>query len=250
MKIVRTLDNKLDKKTWGEVSGSMSNVKVVNNVGISVRMPRGGWGASNGVNLKCKLDELPASDIELKYSVYVPDSFDFVKGGKLPGFALGTRGTGGRAWETDQGSVRLMFRPGGVVTGYLYLFEDVGKYDGKDSPLMKKQGAGFDEIVHHSNGAGLYIWRNEKDPLRLERGWNKITLRVRINSAGKADGLLSIKVNKTKKSFSKIMYTANPRQHKIGQFQFSSWMGGGDKSYAPTKDQSLIFKDFKLIKRS
>lgn len=246
-KIVRKLDNTLDKSTW-KFDGSTANVKT-SRAGIHVTFPRWGWGGANGVNLKCKLDELPASDVELKYRVYVPDSFDFVKGGKLPGFTLGTKGTGGRNWKTDQGSVRLMFRPGGVVTGYLYLLEDVGEYDGAGSPLMRKQGDGFEEIVHHSNGAGLYIWRHEKNPLRLVRGWNTIRLRIRLNSPGKANGKLLIKVNKTKKSFSKIMFTANPRRRKIGQFQFSSWMGGGDKSYAPKKDQTLTFKDFKLTKR-
>ena len=137
-----------------------------------------------------------------------------------------------------------------MVTGYLYLMEDVGEYKGAGSPLMKKQGKGFDKIVHHSNGAGLYIWRWEKDPIRLVRGWNTVTVRVRMNTRGKADGKFLIKVNKTKKKFDGIMWTANPETNRIGQFQFSSWMGGGDASYAPKKDQSLTFKDFKLVKRS
>ena len=247
------LDNNMDKKTWKH-EGSLRNVKVIEKSvfreGINVTFPAGGWGGSNGVNLKCPLDGLPASDITLSYRVYVPDDFDYVKGGKLPGFALGSRGTGGRAWEKDQGSARLMFRPGGIVTGYLYLMEDVGEYKGEGSPLMKKQGAGFEDIVHHSNGAGLYIWRNDKDPLRLQRGWNKITVRIKMNSAGKADGRFEITVNKMKKAFNKMMWTANPRQNRIGQFQFAAWMGGGDKSYAPKKDQTLTFKDFKLVKRA
>jgi len=246
-KQVLKLPNSMDKKVW-KYNGSLENVKV-GKEGITVTFPKGGYAARGGINLKCDLDMFPASDVTVKYQVYVPESFDFVKGGKLPGFALGTSGTGGRAWEKDQGSARLMFRPGGVVTGYLYLFEDVGEYKGAGSPLMKKQGKGFEEIVHHSNGAGLYIWRNEKDPLRLERGWNKVTVRVRMNTRGKADGKLLIKVNKTKKSFDQIMWTANPDKNKIGQFQFSSWMGGGDSTYAPKKDQTLTFKDFKLVKK-
>jgi hypothetical protein len=237
----------MDKKIW-KYEGGLQNVKIEPS-GIVVKFPKGGYAAANGVNLKCHLETIfPASDVTLKYQVYVPDSFDFVKGGKLPGFALGSKGTGGRAWEKDQGSARLMFRPDGVVTGYLYLIEDVGEYHGENSPLMKKQGAGFDEIVHHSNGAGLYIWRNEEEPLRLEHGWNKVKVQVKLNSRGKADGKLLIKVNKVTKSFNRIMWTANPEQNKIGQFQFSSWMGGGDSSYAPKKDQTLTFKDFELIR--
>jgi hypothetical protein len=242
------LPNSLRKKDWA-YNGSLQNVDITSS-GIKVTFPKGGWGASNGVNLKCYLDELPASDLTVKYRVYVPDDFDYVKGGKLPGFALGTDGTGGRNWKSDQGSARLMFRPGGVVTGYLYLMEDVGRYDGEGSPLMRKQGDGFEDIVHHSNGAGLYIWRHDKDPLKLKRGWNYVRVRVRMNSRGKADGRFVVKVNDKKKSFNKIMWTARPDKNKIGAFQLASWMGGGSSSYAPKRDQSLTFKDVELVKRS
>jgi hypothetical protein len=249
-KHVISLPESLDTKAWGRDSGGLHNVEVADK-GIEVTFPKGQWAARAGVNVKCQpRDVFPANDIKAKYRVYVPDEFDYVRGGKLPGFALGTRGTGGRAWRKDQGSVRLMFRPGGVVTGYLYLFEDVGKYAGKGSPLMKKQGDGFEDICHHSNGAGIYVWRHEKNPLRLKRGWNTISLRVAMNDEHKANGRLVLKVNGQKKQFSKIMWTANPQKNKVGMFQLSAWMGGGDKKYAPNHDQTLIFKDIQLVKRS
>jgi hypothetical protein len=248
-KEIVVLPDTLDRQSW-QYEGEVRNV-IETPRGIMVTFPKGGYSARAGINLKCTpFDMFPGKDITVTYQVFVPESFDFVKGGKLPGVALGTRGTGGRNWKKDQGSVRLMFRPDGIVTGYLYICEDVGEYGGPGSPLMKAQGPGFEDIVHHSNGAGLYIWRHEDTPMQLRRGWNNIRLRVKLNSPGERDGRLVIKVNKVKKSYDQIQWTRRPGKNQIGKFQFSAWMGGGSKKYAPKQDQFLVFRDVTIVKRA
>jgi hypothetical protein len=248
-KEIVVLPDTLEYQSW-QYEGDVRNV-IETPRGIMVTFPKGGYSARAGINLKCTpFDLFPARDITVKYQVFVPKSFDFVKGGKLPGVTLGSKGTGGRNWKKNQGSVRLMFRPEGVVTGYLYICEDVGRYDGPKSPLMKAQGDGLEDIVHHSNGAGLYIWRHEETPMQLRRGWNNIRIRVKLNSPGKKDGRLVVKVNNVKKSFDEFQGTKRPDRNQIGKFQFSAWMGGGSKTYAPDHDQFLVFRDVTIVKRA
>jgi len=248
-KQVTNLPEDLRDDAWGFKGGDHGRVSRVRD-GIKITFPEGGYASRNGVNLKGYASPpFPSKDITLEYRVYVPDDFDFVKGGKLPG-VIWADGAGGRSWGKG-GSARLMWRRGGMIVGYLYLSTTVGKYDGTpNNPMMKAQGKGFDSIAHHTNGAGLDIWRHEKDPLSLRRGeWNNIKIRVKLNSKNKNDGVLSIRVNDKKKRFEGIAYVKDPDEIPLSGVQMASWFGGGSSSYAPKRDQHLIFKKFKLISR-
>lgn len=243
-----TLPDNVRDDAWGFSGGNFHNVSRVRD-GIQVTYPAGGYASANGVNLKGTPSVFPTKDVTITYQLYVPEDFDFVKGGKLPGVIWGG-GAGGRSWGKG-GSARIMWRRGGLVVGYLYLSTTVGSYNGTEhNPMMKAQGKGFDKIVHHTNGAGLDIWRNETSPLTLERGaWNTIKMRVKLNAKDKANGVLSIRVNKQKKRFKGIMFVRDPDDLPMSGIQFASWFGGGSKDYAPKKDMRLVFKKFQLVSR-
>jgi hypothetical protein len=243
------LPDDVSGKVW-KAQGSMSNVKSTNK-GIEVTFPQGGYKARDGANLKCALDDVfPSKDITLLYRVYVPHDFDFALAGKLPGLTI-NEGTGGRAWQKDAASVRGMWRRGGQVVGYLYLCTDVGHYNGTENcALMREQSKAFARNAHHTNGAGIDMFRFGKTPLTLKRGeWNRIKIRCKLNDPGKANGKLSIRVNKNKKVVKGMMYTADPEKNQFEQMQLSTWFGGGSKKYASPKTQSLTFKKFKLVSR-
>lgn len=246
---VVTLPDNLKDDAWGMQGGDFSRVSRVRD-GLKVVFPEGGYASRNGVNLKgTPSPPFPSKDITIKYNVFVPEDFDFVKGGKLPG-VIWHGGAGGRSWKKG-GSARIMWRRGGMVVGYLYLSTTVGKYDGTPkNEMMDKQSQSFRDAVHHTNGAGLDVWRHDSNPLTLTRGdWNKIKMRVRLNSKGKSDGILSIRVNGTKKRITGIQYVDDPDALPLDGIQMSSWFGGGSKDYAPKKDESLVFRKFKLISR-
>jgi hypothetical protein len=230
--------------------GDTSNVSNTSR-GIEVTFPTGGYKARDGVNLKCPIEEaFPSKDITLYYHVYVPRDFDFTLGGKLPGLTI-NEGTGGRSWKRDAASVRGMWRRGGIVVAYLYLCTDQGSYNGSaNNPLMRGQSRAFHNASHHTNGAGIDMFRFGKNPLRLKRGeWNKIKIRCKLNDPGRANGKLSIRVNKNKKVVKGMTYTADPEKNQFEQLQLSAWFGGGSKKYASPKDQTMTFKKFKLISR-
>ena len=243
------LPDTLKDTAWGFKGGDLGRVSRVRD-GIQVTFPRGGYASKNGVNLKgFPSPPFPSKDITLKYRVYVPDDFDFVKGGKLPG-VIWADGAGGRDWGKG-GSARLMWRRGGVVVGYLYLSTTVGSYNGTpNNPMMKAQSNEFQDVVHHTNGAGLDVWRHGKDPMVLKRGeWNSIKIRVKLNSKNKSDGVLSIRVNNKKKRIKGVMYVRDPDEIPLSGVQFATWYGGGSSTYAPKKDEHLVVKAFSLISR-
>jgi hypothetical protein len=248
-KVKVSLPNDVSAGVW-KAQGDTSNIKSTSE-GLKVTFPKGGYKAREGVNLKCPVDNVfPSKDITLTYHVYVPRDFDFNLGGKLPGVTI-NEGTGGRAWKKNAASIRGMWRSGGQIVGYLYLCTDGGSYNGNENdPLMREQSKAFRDVAHHTNGAGIDMWRFGKDPLRLKRGeWNKIKIRCQLNDMGKANGKLSIRVNKTKKVVKGVMYTANPDRNQFEQVQVASWFGGGSKKYASPKTQSLTFKKFEIISR-
>lgn len=244
-----TLPDNVKDKAWGFDGGDFDRVSRTRD-GIQVTFPKGGWAAKNGVNLKgSPSPPFPSKDVTIRYRVYVPNDFDFVKGGKLPG-VIWAGGAGGRDWKRG-GSARVMWRRGGLVVGYLYLSTTVGKYDGTPkNEMMSKQSKSFRDVIHHTNGAGLDVWRHDSKPLALKRGeWNTIKMRVRLNTKGKNDGVLSIRVNGHKKRVKGIMFVDDPDRLPLDGIQLSSWYGGGSSSYAPKKDERLTFSKFTLVSR-
>lgn len=246
--IVKLPDN-LKDSAWGIKDGDFDRVARTRD-GIQIKFPEGGYASRHGVNLKgSPKPPFPTQDVTIKYNVYVPDDFDFVKGGKLPG-VIWAGGAGGRDWKRG-GSARVMWRRGGLVVGYLYLSTTVGSYNGTpNNPMMRAQSSEFQKAVHHTNGAGLDVWRHDKNPLQLKRGqWNKIKMRVRLNQKDRHDGILSIRVNGNKKRVKGIKFVDDPKTLPLDGIQMSSWYGGGSSTYAPKKDEKLTFSKFTLISR-
>lgn len=248
-KLKVTLPDNPKDEAWGLHGGDFSRLRRTRD-GITITFPSGGYASGNGVNLKgSPTPAFPSKDMTLTYKVFVPDDFDYVKGGKMPGI-IWAGGAGGRSWKRG-GSARVMWRRGGTVVGYLYLSTTVGSYDGTPhNPMMRAQDPRFNDIVHHTNGAGLDVWRHEDKPLRLVRGqWNTIKMRVKLNTKGRADGVLSLRVNKDKKRFKGIQFVRDPDELPLDGLQLSSWYGGGSKDYAPRTEQQLVFKKFTLVSR-
>ncbi|MFP4556317.1 MAG: polysaccharide lyase [Bacteroidales bacterium] len=158
----------------------------------------------------------------LKFMVFVPSNFDFVKGGKLPGLAGGTGNSGGKIPTGYDGwSVRFMFKEHGNLCTYLYY------------PDMKER---FGE---------KRFLESDGDLLRLKRGaWNEIHLKVEMNSLGRNDGRVNCALNGAVGLELNTLEFRKDKHLMIDHFLFSCFMGGGDSSYAPNGDQYLLFKDF------
>ena len=227
---------------WGASASAIKNAKRLKpGEGVlTLTLPSGGHGSAGGVNLKCVPKDFPCSSAELKYSVYIPKDWDCVKGGKLPGFFIGKNGTGGKSYDKDNGSARLMWRQGNQLVSYLYLCTDQGD--------ITKQGPEFLRACNNKfPDAGIDMWRETKEKLVLKEGtWNTIVYGLSLNEKGKRNGRLWLELNGKRVSVNDACFTSNPDKVMIGGFQFSCWYGGSNATWAPSRPQQLKFKDLQL----
>lgn len=204
---------------------------------IVVTYPAGGHGSRAGVNFKTQPKGFPCSQVELAYDVFVPKGWDCVKGGKLPGIFIGKNGTGGKKYEKNDGSCRLMWRKNNQLVPYLYLCTNQGD--------ITKQGPNFLKACSNKfPPAGIDLWRHtKKDKVFLKEGtWNSIKYGIEMNDSDKKNGRLWLELNGTRLEVDDVCFSADEKV-KIGGFQFSTWYGGGSASWAPEKKQQLKFRN-------
>lgn len=157
----------------------------------------------------------PADVMTVSYSVRFPVGFRFAKGGKLPGLFGGDAGSGGHH-QTAGFSTRFMWRAGGAGEVYAYLPNDKG------------YGA--------SLGRGRWTF--------VPGRWTKLTQRVALNAPGRSDGTVTVWAN-GRQVFSRggLVLRNSAAVHVDGLF-FSTFFGGGDKSWVSPTDQHVDFAGF------
>ena len=154
----------------------------------------------------------------LRYQVYFPADFDFVKGGKLPGLYGGDAPSGCKDEADLKGfSVRYMWRKKGAGTVYLY---------------APGKGERCGELV------GLGRWHF------FPGGWHTLEQEVILNAPGKADGVLRMWLNGWPVLDRREVTYRTADDIFIDGIMFSTFFGGDDASWASTKHQSLFFADF------
>ena len=180
---------------------------------VGIVGPRGG-GAEFRVRLPGGSD-----DLHCAYWVRFGEGFDFVRGGKLPGLAGGAAPTGGaRATGINGFSARLMWRAGGAVVQYLYHPEQAGVW-GDDLPY-----------------AGQCHFRAGR--------WHYVEHRVRLNAPGQRDGLVQGWFDGELALDRRELRFRDAATFTIDQLFFSTFFGGNEASWAPTKDEHVDFDGF------
>lgn len=213
---------------------------------LKVTYPAGGYGSEHGIGIRAEpFKKLPADQAVFSVQVYVPPDFQFggkVHGGKFPvGFCIGKKSgdcASGGSYEKDSGSVRFMWRENGQMVAYVY------PPASSDEEALQKQGPGVKKVTH-TTGSGLDLWRKVSPAGALKKGaWNTLYLKVSMNTPGKTNGIIEIGVNGTVRKVTDA-YLRPTSDIKIQHVFVSSFFGGG-ADYAPTKNVSLLFKDFRF----
>eukprot|EP00890_Picochlorum_soloecismus_P005464 jgi/Picsp_1/5919/NSC_03276-R1_alginate lyase len=184
----------------------------------------------------------PAQVIEFSYNVYFSDSFQWVRGGKLPGIYIGSPGATGGNWEQNSGSVRVVWQRKGVACLYVYIPTQI-------SPDQTKEGA--IDIQHdafkrhsHTTAKGCHLWH--KGPLSFNKGeWNSVKMRVEMNDVGASNGQVSLEVNGQREYIDDMIWRSDP-QLLIGGLSIQTFFGGHTKECAAPDDVYTKFQDFTI----
>jgi hypothetical protein len=152
--------------------------------------------------------------------------FDWVQGGKLPGLGGGTTPTGGN-FDPDGFTSRYMWRKGGRLVVYLY-------WAGQASA---------------ANATGRQYGVDLDCGVTMERG-RDYTLRQRVtmNTPGKPDGVLEVWVDgrPVLRRADLLFRDAPGKTWQIDRFFFSTFHGGNDPSWAPSRDCTVLFDEISV----
>jgi len=231
------------KSPWNtQYIGNPERMSVQNGV-LKVRYGKNAHGASSGAKVSAlPLNKFPAETLEFGYSVNFPESFEWKKGGKLPGVCLGTSSkecaTGGD-WKKDQGSIRFMFRSknnkDAYAIGYIYL-----PVEGHYKKSYGRQGASYKRVTDPGNRTGHDLWHGE---LPLKKGWNTMRMKIKLNTPKKQDGSLEMTVNGKTRRVDDILWRDSDKV-KISNVNFVTFFGGGSNDWnSPTHETYTEYKD-------
>jgi hypothetical protein len=208
--------------TEGRVKIVKGNKLLSGNV-LRIYYPEGKTGPWKGgaqwkVKLKKNYDELYCA-----YSVKFQNTFDFVLGGKLPGFVGGRDYSGGHRPDGKNGwSARMMWRRTGSIVQYVYHPYQRGKW-GDDFPWKPN-----------------FLTSYSFEPGR----WYTVEHHIKMNTPGKSDGVIEgwldgqLALRETHILFRDIPSLG------IDAFYFSTFFGGQGRRWAPTKDEYIYFDNF------
>ena len=164
-----------------------------------------------------------ADDLYIAYRLRFGVGFDFVKGGKLPGLGGGANNTGGHKPNGDDGwSARMMWRTGGHAVQYVYHPDQPGVY-GED-----------------------FAWRIGGEPVVFVPGrWYHVEHRIVMNTPGQKDGVIQGWLDGQLALEKRGLRFRNTAAFAIDTLQFSTFFGGGDPSWAASRDEEIAFDDLR-----
>ncbi|MEX0323974.1 MAG: polysaccharide lyase [Puniceicoccaceae bacterium] len=147
----------------------------------------------------------------LSYDVCFESDFIWVLGGKLHGLGPKTPVTGGRPRHPEKWSARVTFKSDGHCATYLY-----------DQHPDKTYGIGDTSPV----------------PVFKKGQWHRVTLEVKLNDAGVANGHARISVDGREVVFSKKIKfrESGVPDTDIQLFLFSTFHGGSSPRHAPVDE--------------
>lgn len=189
---------------------------------LQIKFPKGVFGLNGGVRWHTELDK-SYEELSYQYRIKFEKGFNFKRGGKLPGLAGGTKPRGGR--HSKRGfSARIMWREGGLIEQYVY------------APTDKHGNFGRDLFLYSLNSKKIV-------PIKFKPGkWYTIKTKIKMNKfKWKGNGYITCWVDGELALHQDIKLRSKESNHGIDTFIFTTFFGGGDKTWAPVKNERIYF---------
>lgn len=174
------------------------------------------------------------------YSVFFPNGFDPVLGGKLPGLyggdsdSIATSCSGGRR-DNACFSVRLMWRAQGKGEFYTYLPPSASA---NQKLCNVAPSSHCNPTYGASVGTGAFTFPNGQ--------WTTVAERVRLNDVGQSNGEIELFVNGRSVISVKGLVLRTSNSGRIRGLQMQTFFGGSKPQFATPKDQDVFFSDFSV----
>lgn len=188
---------------------------------LRVRYPAGGVGPSaGGIQFLVPLGG-NHQELYCAYRIRFEGSFNFVKGGKIPGLSGGNHPTGcsGVPSGTDGFTARMMWREGGAAVQYVY-YPDQAQMCGDDFPWT----VGGTRAFKHGE-------------------WYSLEHHLLLNHGDQADGVVEAWFDGELALQRKNVRFRSVDSIPIDSFYFSTFFGGSSPEWAPPEDEYIDFDD-------
>lgn len=207
----------------------------------------GQYASNSGVTFNAfpwAANQSMGDEARLQYSVWFDQGFDWVRGGKLPGFyggdVSGSLGCSGGEMSDNCWSMRLMWREGGRGEVYAYVPPENQTCELSAAPGVELKCDSFAGGWCFGTSIGAAYWT-------FPRGaWSTIDIYVKMNTVGQQDGVLAVALNGTTSIYYPSLVWRTTDSVNINTVFFSTFFGGGSSAYAPNTTQVAMFKDFKV----
>lgn len=180
---------------------------------------KGKIGAANG-SACWQMNHTSYDELYVSFWFKFNNNIDFVKGGKIPGFAGGGTAAEGRFRDpdgTNGWSARIAWRDNGDIIQYVYHPNQPGKY--ADNMFWNKGGQKY-----------------------IKPGtWHHMETHIKMNTPGQNDGIIQSWFDGELALDRQNMRFRDVDTFAIDQLLFMHFWGGGDSSYAPVKDEYAYF---------
>ena len=222
-------DNEIDAGSAGQRWRQLDNTRIVANCGgnrgqcLEVSYAPTSRGSDR---LQTSIDIPAGTNYTLLYDIRFSRDFEFVRGGKLPGLSPQNHTTGCTSAHPENWSVRPMWRVEGAAQGYYYGQDRSGSCgDGQTS--------------------GVAVFKPGQ--------WQKVALRVKLNdSEASYDGAVTLLIDGQVVSRNRHLQLRKrgTEASKISHFFFSTFYGGADPTWAPSKTTTIRYDNFRVIDNS
>eukprot|EP00835_Amoeboradix_gromovi_P003609 NODE_246_length_12992_cov_0.264407.p6 type:complete len:234 gc:universal NODE_246_length_12992_cov_0.264407:8120-8821(+) len=208
------------------IKGGIGGNTTIEKSQIIVKLKKGEYGNPKGLRFNyCPPNIENATVFTLEYTVKFPDDFDPVKGGKLPGF------------NGDEFCSRVMFRRNDGTNqnrfGAEMYLHGPRQIDGdyNKMPGFKANDKYGDSLYSY------YYW--------FEKGVeNNLLFSIKLNDVGMANGTILLKINQITHKYERYTFRTKDST-SVSSILFCMFFGGSNESWAPTKDEIIIFDNIR-----
>lgn len=124
----------------------------------------------------------------------------------------------------------------------LYVYMSTGSY----VKAYNMQRDDYKRATKADSNTGHGVWHGTKD-FQFLPGKNTVTIEVRMNTPGVADGILGLRINETTKTLNNVVLREDPNE-LLTSFRMTSFYGGSSSDWGPRTNQVFHFRNFSFLK--
>jgi hypothetical protein len=116
---------------------------------------------------------------------------------------------------------------------------------GGPKKALEAQGTAYKAITDPTERTGHDLWKKSAPGLQLKKGWNTVTMELKMNTPGKKDGTISLTVNGENRNVRDVVFR-QASNVKFTNVLIQSFFGGGSNEWNSPVDTYIKYRNFRF----